>query len=72
MVSNPVADSMNACSIDPLCSKCSSIFSKSFLVCGLMVSAIFVVSRLMSQPMTRNVVAQTSGSVHESFSTFVL
>ena len=72
MVRNPADDSINACSRAPLYDKWSSIFSKIFLVCGMMVSAIFVVSRLMSQPVTRNAVAQTSGSVHGSFSTFVL
>ena len=72
MVSNPAVVSMKACSVAPLCGKCSSIFLKSFLVCGLMVSVIFVVKCLMSQPMTRNAVAQTSGSVHGSFSTLVL
>ena len=71
MVRNPVVDSINACSIAPLCGKCSSIFSKNFLMCALMVSAIFARSRLMSQPMTKNVVAHASGSVHGSFSTFV-
>ena len=72
MVRNPVVDSINACSIAPLCGKCSSIFSNTFLTCGLVVSAIFVASSLMSHPVTRNAVAQTTGSVHESFSTFVL
>lgn len=72
MVRNPVVDSINACSIAPLWGKCSSIFSKSFLVCGLILIANFVRSRLVSQPMTKNVVAHTSESVRGSFSAFVL